>query len=77
MNRTVKRKQTFRSLVRQDKGHHAELESFAAAVRNGAEPPIPFHEIVSSTLATLCAVESRSSGRPVEVDTAAFIRSVS
>jgi predicted dehydrogenase/threonine dehydrogenase-like Zn-dependent dehydrogenase len=69
------RKQTFRSRLRQDKGHRAELEAFAAAVRSQGESPIPFEEIVSTTLATLRAVESCSSGQPLEVDTAAFINS--
>jgi predicted dehydrogenase len=69
------RKQTFRSRFRQDKGHRGELEAFAAAVRGRGEPPIAFDEIVSTTLATLRAAESRSSGQPVEVDTAAFINS--
>jgi hypothetical protein len=39
------------------------------------ELPIPFDQIVSTTLATCRAVESRSSGQPVEVDTTTFIRS--
>ena len=69
------RKQTFRSRFRQDKGHHAELEAFAAAACSQGELPIPFDEMVSTTLATLRAVESRSSGQPIEVDTADFIRS--
>jgi len=69
------RRQTFRSRFRQDKGHRAELEAFAAAVCGRGAPPIPFDEIVSTTLATLRAAESRSSGQPFEVDTAAFINS--
>ena len=69
------RKETFRSRFRQDKGHRGELEAFAAAVCGRGEPPIPFDEIVSTTLATLRAAESRSLGQPVEVDTAAFINS--
>jgi predicted dehydrogenase len=69
------RKQTFRSRLRQDKGHRGELEAFAAAVCGRGEPPIPLHEIVSTTLATLRAVESRASGQPVEVDTADFLSS--
>jgi predicted dehydrogenase/threonine dehydrogenase-like Zn-dependent dehydrogenase len=67
------RKQTYHSRFRQDKGHRAELQAFAAAVSGHGELPIPFAEIVSATLATLRAVESLSSGRPVEVDTAAFL----
>jgi predicted dehydrogenase/threonine dehydrogenase-like Zn-dependent dehydrogenase len=69
------RRQTFRSRFRQDKGHYGELEAFAAAACSQGELPIPFDEIVSTTLATLRAVESRSSGQPIEVDTADFIRS--
>ena len=71
------RKQSFRSRFRQEKGHRAELEAFASAVCGRRELPIPFHEIVSTTLTTLRAVESRSSGRVVEVDTAAFLSSCS
>jgi predicted dehydrogenase len=69
------RKQTFRSRFRQDKGHCGELQAFAAAVCGRGEAPIPFDEIVSTTLATLRAAESRSLGQPVEADTAAFINS--
>ena len=69
------RKQRFRSRFRQDKGHRAEIEAFAAAVGSRGEVPIPFDEIVSTTLTTLRAVESRSSGQPVDVDTAAFMNS--
>ncbi len=69
------RKQVFRSRLRQDKGHRGEWEAFAAAIRAGAEAPIPFHEIVTSTLATLRVAESRSSGQPVAVDAANFIAS--
>ena len=69
------RKQTLRSLFRQDKGHRGELEAFAAAIGGRGEFPIPLEEIVSTTLATLRAVESRSLGQPVEVDTGAFISS--
>jgi predicted dehydrogenase/threonine dehydrogenase-like Zn-dependent dehydrogenase len=69
------RKKTLHSRFRQDKGHRAELEAFAAAVCGRRETPIPFDEIVSTTLATLRVLESRSSGLPVNVDAAAFIRS--
>jgi predicted dehydrogenase/threonine dehydrogenase-like Zn-dependent dehydrogenase len=71
------RKQIFRSRFHQDKGHRGELEAFAAAVRGRGGLLIPFEEIVSTTLATLRAGESRSSGEAVEVDAAAFISSSS
>ena len=69
------KKQTFRSYFRPDKGHRAELEAFAATIRGQGQNPISFEEIVSSMLATLRAVESRSSGQPIKVDTAAFFTS--
>jgi len=71
------RKQVIRSFFRQDKGHRAELEAFASAIRNGAEPPFPLEDIVAVTLATLRAAESRTSGQPVAVDAVDFIKSVS
>jgi predicted dehydrogenase/NADPH:quinone reductase-like Zn-dependent oxidoreductase len=67
------RKQVFRSRFRRDKGHRAELSAFAAAIREGAESPIPFDEVVASTLATLCARHSQISGGPVPVDVTGFI----
>ncbi len=69
------KKETFHAPLRQDKGHRAELEAFADAVCGRGAPPIPFDDIVSTTLTTLRAVESRSSGESVAVDTAAFIKS--
>jgi predicted dehydrogenase/threonine dehydrogenase-like Zn-dependent dehydrogenase len=68
------RKQSVRSRLRQDKGHRGEWEAFAAAIRSGSESPIPFHEIVASTLATLCAMESRSTGDAVAVAPESFLR---
>ncbi len=69
------RKQVVHSRLRQDKGHAAEWEAFASAVRGGGETPIPFAEIVASTLATLRAVDSLSTGQPMPVDSADFLRS--
>jgi hypothetical protein len=60
--------------LHQDKGHHGEWEAFAGAIRRGGASPISFEQIVSSTLATLRAVESDSSGLPVPVGAAGFIR---
>jgi len=71
------RKQTFRTLFRQDKGHRGEVEALAAAVRSQNESPIPFHQIVSSTLTTLRAEQSRSSGQAIAVDAQSFISSCS
>lgn len=66
-------KQTLRSRLRQDKGHRAQMEAFAGAVRNRGESPIPFDQILASTLATLRAAQSCASGQAVAVDTASFM----
>jgi predicted dehydrogenase len=67
------RKRAFRSLLRQDKGHRGEWQEFATALRTGGKAPISFHEIVSTTLATLRVLDSRASGRPEEVRAAHFV----
>jgi predicted dehydrogenase len=61
------RKQVFRSLWRQDKGHRGEWEAFVAALRTGGDCPLPLAEIVTTMLATFALEESRSSGQPISV----------
>jgi predicted dehydrogenase/threonine dehydrogenase-like Zn-dependent dehydrogenase len=61
------KKRVFRSLLRQDKGHLAEWETFATAIQTGAESPIPFREVVSTMLATFALEQSRCLGQPVAV----------
>ena len=67
------RRQVVRSRLRQDKGHRAEWAAFAHSIRSGQPSPVPFNDIVASTLATLRALESRSSGAAESVDVAAFL----
>jgi predicted dehydrogenase/threonine dehydrogenase-like Zn-dependent dehydrogenase len=67
------RRQVIRSRTRQDKGHRAEWSAFAQSVRAGQPSPIPFNESVASTLATLRALDSRSSGAVESIDVAAFL----
>jgi len=62
------RKQMIRSRWRQDKGHLAEWGAFASAIQNSTAPPIPFEEIVRSTMATLCAQKSLATGAAVDVN---------
>jgi len=57
------KKQGVRSWLRQDKGHTAEWRAFSECIRNGGPAPIPFEEIVASTLATIRIVDSLRSGR--------------
>jgi len=61
------RKQVFRSLLRQDKGHRGEWQAFVDAIRKGGTSPIPFSEIVATMRATFALEESRSSGQPVAI----------
>jgi predicted dehydrogenase/threonine dehydrogenase-like Zn-dependent dehydrogenase len=61
------RKQMFRSLFGQDKGHRGEWEAFVAALRTGGESPIPLAEIVTTMLATFALEESRASGQAISV----------
>jgi predicted dehydrogenase/threonine dehydrogenase-like Zn-dependent dehydrogenase len=69
------RKEILRSRLRQDKGHRAEWEVFASAIKSGAESPISLDDIVATTLTTLGALESRSTGKPVPVEVTRFIQS--
>jgi predicted dehydrogenase/threonine dehydrogenase-like Zn-dependent dehydrogenase len=62
------RKRVFRSRLRQDKGHRGEWAAFAKAICGGRPAPVALGEIVTSTLATLRAVESRVSGEAAAVD---------
>ena len=61
------KKRVFRSLLRQDKGHRGEWEAFIDAIQAGKESPIPFHEIVSTMMATFALEKSRCLGQPVVV----------
>jgi predicted dehydrogenase len=61
------RRQMLRSRLRQDKGHRAEWEAFAAAVRTGGPPPIPYNQLVGVTRATFAAVQALRSGERVAV----------
>lgn len=57
-----------RARVPAGRGHREEVEAFLNAVRTGSQAPIPFEELVESTLATLAVVESLNQGRPVDLD---------
>lgn len=59
------RRQVIRSRLRQDKGHQAEWQAFAAAVLAGGPPPISYNHLFGVTQATFAAVEALTSGREV------------
>ncbi len=52
---------------RQDKGHAAEVDAFAAAVAGKTGPPIPWPELRATTLAAILAVQSLREGVPFEI----------
>jgi predicted dehydrogenase/threonine dehydrogenase-like Zn-dependent dehydrogenase len=62
------RKRTFRSLLRQDKGHRAEWKAFADAVQKGNTSPIPLREIVNTMMATFALENSRCVGQRIDVN---------
>jgi predicted dehydrogenase len=44
----------------QDKGHLAEMQAFAEAIRTGGQPPIPYDQLIGVTRATFRVLESIS-----------------
>ena len=69
------RRRVVRSWFRQDKGHRAEWEAFAGAIENGSAAPIPFRDLVASTLATLRILQSQAAGVPAHLNVDQFIDS--
>ena len=51
----------------QDKGWRDEWVAFAAAIRGGGEPPIPYQQLIGATKATIAVVESIRRRGPVEI----------
>lgn len=67
------RRNMMRSRWKQDKGHGAEMQAFVAAVQGKAAPPIPFEQILGSTLATLRLQRAGLSGKAQTVDVREFL----
>jgi predicted dehydrogenase len=61
------KKKSFRSRLLQDKGHAAEWQGFSECIQSRQPAPIPFTEIVASTLATIRIADSLRSGQAEEV----------
>jgi predicted dehydrogenase/threonine dehydrogenase-like Zn-dependent dehydrogenase len=55
------------SRLKQDKGHHGELDAFVAAVVENTGPPLPEVELVEASLATIAVVESLRTGSVVSL----------
>ena len=69
------RKQITHGRWAQDKGHKAEMKAFVDALRGKTPPPIPFEQIVCSTLATLRLQNSCQTGQPLMVQLSEFVAS--
>jgi predicted dehydrogenase/threonine dehydrogenase-like Zn-dependent dehydrogenase len=68
------RKQITRARWKQDKGHAAEMQAFVNATLGKVPAPIPFEQIVGSTLATIRLKNSCQTGQPLKVEVEEFIR---
>jgi predicted dehydrogenase/threonine dehydrogenase-like Zn-dependent dehydrogenase len=64
---TVKDGKKEEERMSQDKGWKAEMTAFAAAIKNGGEPPIPYEQLIGVTKSTFAAVESIRSKSTVEI----------
>ncbi len=51
----------------QDKGHQAEIVTFAKTLQQGSDPPISWSDLRSVTLASILAVRSLREGLPLEI----------
>jgi len=60
---TSGKRKVFRSRLVQDKGHRAEWEAFARAIKSGGPPPIPYDQIFGVMRATFKAVAALRSVR--------------
>jgi predicted dehydrogenase/threonine dehydrogenase-like Zn-dependent dehydrogenase len=62
------RREVVRSRLRQDKGHRAEWEAFAAAIHTGGPPPIPYEQLFGVTRATFAAVQALRTGTTLKIE---------
>jgi predicted dehydrogenase/threonine dehydrogenase-like Zn-dependent dehydrogenase len=69
------RRKLSRERWKQDKGHAAEMHLFIEAAQGKIPPPIPFEQIVGSTLATLRLQNACQTGQSLDVDVNGFIAS--
>jgi predicted dehydrogenase len=62
------RRSAVRAPLRQDKGHRAAWEAFAAAIRSGGPAPIPYKDLFAVSLATLAARDSLRQGEAISIE---------
>ena len=61
-----------RSHLRVDKGHRGEWEEFSRQIRAGGQSPIPYTQLLNSTLATVALARSTSKGGWIDVNSECF-----
>ena len=59
---------------RQDKGYGDQFAAMVYAIVDGGESPMPLEEILLSSAATLCVVQSLTDAAPVRVDAAGLLQ---
>ncbi|MFY9676071.1 MAG: bi-domain-containing oxidoreductase [Terriglobales bacterium] len=69
------RKKIARARWKQDKGHQTEMRLFAESAQGVIPPPIPFEQIVGSTLATLRLQNACLTGQSLPVNVKEFMTS--
>lgn len=62
------RRKTYRSRLRQDKGHRREWEVFIATIQAGGPPPIPYRHLIGVTKATFAALEALRRSERIKCD---------
>jgi predicted dehydrogenase/threonine dehydrogenase-like Zn-dependent dehydrogenase len=62
------RRQVRWSWLHQDKGHRAEWEAFASAIRAGGPPPIAYDQLMAASLTALAAVDALRTRKPVALE---------
>ncbi len=67
------RKESVRSRWRQDKGHRDEWSAFVRSIQHNSAAPIPFEDILNTTLATLRIDQSVATGTRLPVNTAGIL----
>lgn len=64
---TVKDGKKKEEKMAQDKGWKNEMTAFAATIKNGGEPPIPYEQLIGVAQSTFAAVESIRSKSAIEI----------
>ncbi|MGW8142748.1 MAG: Gfo/Idh/MocA family oxidoreductase, partial [Anaerolineales bacterium] len=63
------KRRSYRSRLRQDKGHRAEWVAFQNAVENSGQPPIPYQQLFGVSSASIISIEALRSGETTNIPT--------